>query len=657
MSAIDHVARSSLSTRPMSNRVFVVSLLSSLLFVACGSEEHLERDRPGKIAQALDLVVPSNAPKSLKTVAVPKPPNLSEFVRDEAAAIRLGKALFWDMQVGSDGKTACASCHFHAGADARTKNQVNPGSLAGDKGFTLGPNRRLTLADFPLHELSNPDDRNSAVLRDTNDVVSSAGVFNQKFVGLLGLADLTLTSPDEDGFSIGGVNTRRVEPRNTPTVINAVFNNRQFWDGRAQNEFNGVDVWGDRNPNAFVYKRTTTGSLAETRVRIPNASLASQAVGPPLSSFEMSADGRTFQDVGDSLVSSLSMSTSVRLLRDTAKKVLARRPLGTQQIAPDDSVLVPLESTYAELVEKAFRPEWWQSNDIIHIDVNGERKLVRQLLGIKLDPLNLSVDDYSMMQYNFSLFFGLAIQMYEATLVADDTPYDRMREGGPPISDEAIHGVMLFSDTVRVRCINCHLGAEMTSASVSKISVNRIRRREGNIIDFGFNNIAVRPTNEDLAIGGVDPVGQPALRGADGRLRSVAQSPGVLGGHRRRRRRVQDAGHPQRGAHRTVLPQRRGGHAHAGRRVLLARRRLPADPRPRRRDLAARNTEPERRGETGDGRLPPLADRRTRPLRTRAVRSSVALGARRSSRRRVGGDEPRRRQCDRRVHRRSGGGT
>ena len=33
------------------------------------------------------------------------------------------------MQVGSDGVQACASCHFHAGADNRSKNQVNPGLL------------------------------------------------------------------------------------------------------------------------------------------------------------------------------------------------------------------------------------------------------------------------------------------------------------------------------------------------------------------------------------------------------------------------------------------------------------------------------------------------------------------------------------------------
>lgn len=486
-------------------------LVLAAAIVACGSRALTGDDtgRTDATRAPLAATVPANASPSLKTVPVPKPANLGKLVRDEAALVRLGKALFWDMQVGSDGVTACATCHFRAGADPRTKNQVNPGSFASDTTFTLGPNRRLSAADFPLHKLADPFDRDSAVLSDTNDVVSSQGVFNSTFLGILpgSSADLVLHPPDQDGFRIGGVNTRRVEPRNTPTVINAVFNHRNFWDGRAQNEFNGVNLWGDRDESAYVYRRTADGGLAKVRVRLESSSLASQAVGPPLSAFEMSADGRTFQVIGDKLVGGLSVSTGQRLLRDTAKKLLAPglRPLAKQSIAPDDSVLVGLEGSYAELIEKAFRPEWWQSKTIVRIDLDGSRRLVRSLLGIDLGLLDLDVSDYSQMQYNFSLFFGLAIQAYEATLVADDTPYDRMREAaGPALSEEALFGLQLFSDTVRVRCINCHGGAEMTFASVSKVSANRLRRREGNIIDFGFNNIGVRPTAEDLGLGGVD---------------------------------------------------------------------------------------------------------------------------------------------------------
>ena len=47
---------------------------------------------------------------------------LDEIVNDRAAAIALGKAFFWDQQVGSDGQTACASCHFRAGTDGRHRS-------------------------------------------------------------------------------------------------------------------------------------------------------------------------------------------------------------------------------------------------------------------------------------------------------------------------------------------------------------------------------------------------------------------------------------------------------------------------------------------------------------------------------------------------------
>ena len=39
--------------------------------------------------------------------------------------------------------------------------------------------------------------------------------------------------------------------------------------------------------------------------------------------------------------------------------------------------------------------------------------------------MTLGAKDFTQMEYNFSLFFGLAVQLYEATLVADDTPWDR----------------------------------------------------------------------------------------------------------------------------------------------------------------------------------------------------------------------------------------
>src|SRR5690606_15858924 len=112
-----------------------------------------------------DLIGGDNniGPGTLKGTPVPEPSNLHEFVKNDAQAIALGKALFWDMQVGSDGVQACATCHFRAGADPRSKNQVHPGSASSSAAnFDFPPNSQLTVNDFPLTAFADPTDRNSA---------------------------------------------------------------------------------------------------------------------------------------------------------------------------------------------------------------------------------------------------------------------------------------------------------------------------------------------------------------------------------------------------------------------------------------------------------------------------------------------------------------
>ena len=102
----------------------------------------------------------ANLPGDLRGVAVPGPTNLGDFVKDPQAALALGKALFWDMQVGSDGIQACASCHFRAGADPRSRNQLSPGLRhvpTRDLTYkTGGPNYQLQPSDFPLTRLATP---------------------------------------------------------------------------------------------------------------------------------------------------------------------------------------------------------------------------------------------------------------------------------------------------------------------------------------------------------------------------------------------------------------------------------------------------------------------------------------------------------------------
>ncbi|OYD95699.1 cytochrome C peroxidase [Nostoc sp. 'Peltigera membranacea cyanobiont' 210A] len=467
--------------------------------------------------------VTGSPPVSLKSVSVPEPDNLGDFVKDKTAAIKLGKTLFWDMQVGSDGKTSCASCHFHAGADNRSKNQIAPGLLRvnadgtenPDSVFNVGglPNYQLKPEDFPFHKLSNPNDP-TTIVSDRNDVTSSQGIFNTKFVDVTpGNAEDKVTTEPDPVFNVGGINVRRVEPRNTPTVINAAFNFRNFWDGRAQNIFNGVNPFGLRDPNAAVVKAVNPNSLEFVKVSLKNSSLASQAVGPPLSSFESSADGRTFQEIGDKFgridKRSLSVGKGKKLPRKLAKKLLPLRPLGKQLVHPQDSVLGKdsrspkpglKDRTYTQMIQDAFKPEWWKSNRLIQVDSEGRRTFVKK------PDRSLQTNEYTLLEYNFSLFFGLAVQLYESTLISYDTPYDRYLEGDAnALTDQQKLGKELFNSK---GCAGCHAGLELTTASVSSVAKDgRIKRAPfgpRSPEDNGFFNIGVRPPTDDPGLGGHD---------------------------------------------------------------------------------------------------------------------------------------------------------
>ncbi|MEH2248738.1 cytochrome-c peroxidase [Nostoc sp.] len=500
---------------------------------------------------------------SLKSISVPQPDNLGDFVKDKVAAIKLGKTLFWDIQVGSDGLTSCASCHFHAGADNRSKNQISPGLLRikadgtanPDTVFDVGgaPNYQLRKEDFPFHKLSNPDDPKT-VVSDRNDVSSSQGVFNTKFVDVKpGSAEDQVKTEPDPVFNVGGTNVRRVQPRNTPSVINAVFNFRNFWDGRAQRIFNGVNPFGLKDPNASVVKAENPNRLKFVKVSLNNSSLASQALGPPLNSFETSADGRTFQEIGDkfgridnrrsrllqndiqvgSLLSSIpgigdnleqigntkSLSgllqnilsiRGTKLPRVLAQKLSRLRPLGKQVVHPQDSVLGAdsrwpqpglKDKTYDQLVKDAFKTEWWKSNQLIQVDAQGTRTFVNRA------DNSSQTKEYTLLEYNFSLFFGLAVQLYESTLIANDTPFDRFLEGKTTaLTKQQQLGKQIFEG--KGLCIGCHIGSELTAASVSNVAKNgRIKRAPfppNSPEDNGFFNIGVRPVTDDPGLGGND---------------------------------------------------------------------------------------------------------------------------------------------------------
>jgi cytochrome c peroxidase len=434
------------------------------------------------------VVAPFMPMTSLKTVpnpVIPKDPvtgqptlrpDLVDYVKDLSAAIRLGKALFWEMQAGSDDKTACATCHFQAGADVRVKNQLAPGPDG--QWFPKAVNAILAEGDFPFTDtLVEP-------VRDTDNIAGSQGVRKATFLGLSRSGAETLGASSDSVFSVNGVNVRQVTEKNSPSALNAVFNHRQFHNGRAQPEFNGVSSFGYRDPNARVWVLDYRGNPVSYAINILNASLASQAVGPPLNPTEMSAAGRSFPDIG--------------------KKLLLRKPLGLQKVSPADSVLGSLATsttglnvTYQAMIQQAFQPKWWNSSK----------------------GVTISGRSYKMMEANFSLFWGLAIMLYEATLISDDSPMDRylaartvafnadgsftithdpsllqpavdrLTGEGIGVSTESIlRGLALFELPVApppsfpprkesdgfpvtgVGCIACHLGAETTAASLRNLT-------------------------------------------------------------------------------------------------------------------------------------------------------------------------------------------
>ena len=414
----------------------------------------------------LAFVAQAQPLRSLKEVPVPEPPGLDSYVRDRTALVTLGKAFFWDMQAGSDGRTACATCHFHAGGDHRGQNQL------ADPNNPFPANYTLAAESFPFRLLADPADRNSTVLRDTTMRAGSAGLFRRMFTDVQPgfAAEKGEAAFDAPEFMIGPLMVRRVTKRNSPTVINSVFHVRNFWDGRAQRIFNGFTPEGASGdpPGALVVR---DGVLGREPVRLDNSSLASQAVGPALDHLEMSYAGRSWPKMG--------------------KKMLSLRPLALQRVAPDDSVLGTLRVsdrglyepvTYVTLIQTAFQRRLWESPQLV--DESGNT-----LAGRMMEPSGTA--EFTQAEFNFSLFWGLALLAYQSTLVSYDSPFDRAMEGrAEALTAQEREGMQIFQTTGR--CTTCHGGAEFTAASFSAQSTRGNR---------AFTRTGVRPPTEDAGAG------------------------------------------------------------------------------------------------------------------------------------------------------------
>jgi cytochrome c peroxidase len=361
------------------------------------------------------------------------------------------------------------------------------------------------MVDFPFHAFANPNDNASAVTRARRDVVGSAGIVRRTFVDVSDgdSADIGADSGSACVFSLGGLKVRQVTSRNSPSVINAVFNLRNFWDGRANDIFNGITPFGPADARAHVLV-AGNGTLARELVRLDGSSLASQAVGPPLNDVEMSFDGREWLRLG--------------------RKMLTLTPLGRQDVAADDGVLgrfaslegsgLRSEVTYGALIRAAFQPAYWNSPGVVDSD---GRVIVNA--GEPGGPAQ-----FNQMAYNFGLFVGVAVQAYESTLVSDDTPVDRFLAGDPAaLNGIEQQGLNEFRGGGS-QCTQCHQGPELSAAGFTTAS-------RGSALDpraLGFFRTAVSAIEDDPGAAGLDAFGSPLFPAAPaGRASGAFKSPGL----------------------------------------------------------------------------------------------------------------------------------
>ena len=255
----------------------------------------------------------------------PIPTPTGGHILDQAAAVRLGKAFFWDIQASSDGQLACAGCHSSGGADGRRVNTIHPGF---DRIYASGG-------------VTGTDQLYTPVLITNDDIVGSQGVARRNFVSIHPdplIANEECTPVVDVLFGT----SRRVEFRQAPMIFGAVFMRHLFWAGEARDQFNGLNIWG-----------FTPNNLAGSITFQENSTLASQATGPVNNAIEMRCANRPLNGANS-----------------LASKMLARPPLQFQRVSTTDSVLGLLANpngpgllcggvpcTYRGLIADAFGPD------------------------------------------------------------------------------------------------------------------------------------------------------------------------------------------------------------------------------------------------------------------------------------------------------------
>lgn len=379
-------------------------------------------------------------------------------------------------------------------ADFPLHKLTNP-DVAGDPACTnpifANVNAGVLENNFPNGAVNVPVCAASNIVSDVNDVVSSMGVHFGRFhdiqlglttnsggvgvvkaddrwpvgtlLGPVGQQSEANTDPIQGFHGTDGSfhQIRRVEPRNTPTMQAAGFNFDNFWDGRARHDFNGGSVFGVADPQSHVMV-DDGGTIVPTRQVIKFSSIASLATGPGLSEFEMSRQGRNWAKVGK------------RLLQAGAT------PLANQLVAPTDSLLGRYSNqggsacgglavnersggylnggpglciSYNALIQRAYYPALWQntsqhlngcytdtdfhpSSDAASPACPASVNFPDPFDGYVLVPAGgpaaaSDTNQFTQMEGNFSLFWGLSIKTWVDILVPDDTPFDQFLDRNP----------------------------------------------------------------------------------------------------------------------------------------------------------------------------------------------------------------------------------
>jgi hypothetical protein len=197
------------------------------------------------------------------------------------------------------------------------------------------------------------------------------------------------------------------------------------------------------------------------------------------------------------------MSCAGRTFADLGRRLLNAGALAGQRVHPEDSLFsqtlglinlsgAGLGMSYADMIRRAFDPIYWRNTTRTTISSSGV---------VQADP-----NGYTQIEHNFSFFWGLAVQEYEALLISDRSPFDLGL-----LSQSARQGMQIFNNG-KTNCSKCHAGPLLSAATMTRADpgnperVERMQMGDGGaaLYDHGFYNIGVRSTFEDVGIGGLD---------------------------------------------------------------------------------------------------------------------------------------------------------